>query len=216
MPTAAERTMDLIDEPPGQAIPATVIVAHGAGGPMDTPFMNRFAEALAMAGFRVVRFEFPYMAARRAGHGQRAPDRTALLLAAWREAIVRHRRPGPLFVGGKSLGGRMASLIADDVAAAGLFCLGYPFHPPRRPDKPRVAHLAGLRTPTLILQGTRDPFGRQGEVTAYRLSPAIRLHWLGDGDHDFRPRRISGRSERQNLDEAKVVLLDWLADLVAA
>jgi hypothetical protein len=174
-----------------------VALAHGAGAPMDSPFMNAFAEGLAAQGFRVARFEFPYMAARRLDGRRRPPDPAPVLLDAWR-AIIRRLGARGLVIGGKSLGGRMASLLADEMAIAGLICLGYPFHPPDRPETLRTEHLKTLKTPTLILQGERDPFGSRAEVAAYRLSPAIRLHWLKDGDHGFRPRHDSGLSERDN------------------
>jgi uncharacterized protein len=110
--------------------------------------------------------------------------------------------PTRLFIGGKSLGGRIASLIADEVGAAGLICLGYPFHPPGRPERLRTVHLAGLGTPTLICQGTRDPFGRPEEVADYPMSPAIRFMWVPDGEHSFRPTKASDRTWEANLDLA--------------
>lgn len=168
---------------------------------MDSRFMAFFAEGLAARSIRVVRFEFPYMAERRRGGRRRLPDRTQVLLDAWR-AVLAEMDPARTVIGGKSLGGRMASMIADEAGVLGLLCLGYPFHPPNTPDKPRVAHLLDLRTPTLILQGTRDPFGEREEVEAYTLSSAIRIHWLEDGDHSFKPRRSSGRSEGKALAEA--------------
>jgi len=179
----------------------TIVLAHGAGAGMDTPFLQWFAEKLAKRGFRVARFEFPYMAQRRQTGKQRPPDREPILLDAWRTAIEKlgHER---LVIGGKSMGGRMASMVADEGNVAGLVCLGYPFHPTGKPNQLRVEHLAALKTPALILQGARDPFGSQEEVAGYDLSPSIRLHWLTDGDHDFKPRRSSGKSHEENLAEA--------------
>jgi predicted alpha/beta-hydrolase family hydrolase len=141
------------------------------------------------------------MAERRRGAGRRPPDRTAVLLDAWR-AVLASRDPARTVIGGKSLGGRMASMIADEAGVRGLLCLGYPFHPPGAPEKTRTRHLRDLRTPALILQGTRDPFGGRGAVETYRLSPAILVHWLEDGDHGFKPRKSSGRSEADALAEA--------------
>jgi len=172
-----------------------VLLAHGAGAAMDTPWMDRVAELLAERGVRVARFEFGYMAARREG-ARRPPPRAETLVPELREA-VRAVRAGagdaPLAIGGKSMGGRVATLAADELfdegAVVAAACLGYPFHPPARPDRPRTAHLERLRTPTLVCQGTRDPFGTPEDVAGYRLSPAIRLVWLDDGDHDLRPRR---------------------------
>jgi predicted alpha/beta-hydrolase family hydrolase len=182
----------------------TLVLAHGAGGPMDSPFLNRVASGLAALGgrIRVVRFEFPYMARRRESVGRGAPDRPAVLEARWKE-VVAHFGGGPrLFIGGKSMGGRIASMVADEVGARGLVCLGYPFHPPGAPAKLRTAHLATLETPTLILQGTRDAFGSREEIAGYGLSPAIAVHYLEGGDHSFKPPARSGRTEAQNLAEA--------------
>jgi predicted alpha/beta-hydrolase family hydrolase len=186
----------------GPADGPLLALAHGAGAPMDSPFMNTLAAELGGLGVRVARFEFPYMRGRRSGGGSRPPDREPVLLTAWREAIAELGGGEGLFIGGKSMGGRMASLIADEAGVRGLVCLGYPFHPPGKPDRLRVAHLKELRTPTLIVQGTRDSLGSRQEIEGYDLSPAIRIVWLEDGDHSFKPRASSGRTERQNLDAA--------------
>jgi len=180
---------------------STVVLAHGAGGPMDSSFMNDFARGLAAAGLRAARFEFPYMRARRSGGKSGAPDREPVLRAAWHEAIASLGGGANLVIGGKSLGGRMASLVADEAGAAGLVCLGYPFHPPGQPDRLRTKHLAALRTPALILQGTRDPFGTPEDVAGYDLSQSIRIEWIEDGDHSWKPRARSGRTLAQNLQE---------------
>lgn len=180
----------------------TVVLAHGAGAPMDSPFMNVIAEGLAAGGVRVARFEFPYMAERRAGGKRRAPNPAPALEECWRAVVETLGGGDDVVIGGKSLGGRVASMIADDVGARGLVCLGYPFHPPGRPFKLRTAHLEKLKTPTLIVQGTRDPFGTPEEVASYGLPRRIEVAWLEDGDHSFKPRRSSGRTLEQNLDEA--------------
>ena len=191
----------------------TVILAHGAGAPMDSPFMRFFAKGIAAAGYRVVRFEFPYMAERRNSGTKGLPNRSDVLLTTWRAMVAMHASAAGLVIGGKSLGGRMASMIADEVGASGLLCLGYPFHPPGRPEKARIAHLRQLATPALILQGTRDPLGTLNEVAGYPLSPAIRLHWLADGDHGFKPRVSSGRTERDNFEDGLHAIIAWLAAL---
>lgn len=162
--------------------------------------MNRIAKGIAECGIRVIRFEFPYMAARRSGTRRGAPDRTPVLLTSWRQVI--EEVGGEVLIGGKSLGGRIASMVADEAGVRGLVCLGYPFHPPGKPETLRTGHLRDLRTPTLIIQGTRDPFGSPQEVAGYELSPSIRVKWIEDGDHSLRPRASSGRSESQNLAEA--------------
>lgn len=190
----------------------TVILAHGAGAAMDTPFMHFFAHGLSEAGYRVVRFEFPYMAGRRQGGRKRPPDREEVLRETWHQIIGRFSSK-TFVIGGKSLGGRIASLIADQSGAGGLICLGYPFHPTGKPIQTRTKHLEAIKTLTLILQGTRDALGNRGEVAGYRLSPAIRVHWLEDGDHSFKPRRASGRTEAENWQEAIMAILAFLQGL---
>jgi uncharacterized protein len=192
--------MFLIDGPEDAAI--TYAFAHGAGGAMDTPFMATVARSLGARGIRVVRFEFPYMAARRTGGKRGAPDRQPVLLATWREVVEKLGNRERLFIGGKSMGGRMATMVADELSVRGLVCFGYPFHPPGQPAKVRTAHLETLATPMLVLQGERDPFGNREDVAAYHLSPSIRIEWLPDGDHSLKPRASSGVSEKENLARA--------------
>ncbi|MEX0759951.1 MAG: alpha/beta family hydrolase [Tistlia sp.] len=207
----------LLFDGPAEA-PVTLVLAHGAGAGAETPFMTAFAEGLAARGRRVARFEFPYMARRRADGRKRPPDRAPVLLASWRGVVAQLGGPGRVVLGGKSMGGRMASLLAAELEAEGtpargLVCLGYPFHPPGKPERPRTAHLAALATPGLILQGTRDPFGGEAEVAGYALAPGLRVHWLDDGDHDLKPRKASGRSEAQNRAEAIEAVERFLAAL---
>ncbi|RFB82193.1 alpha/beta hydrolase [Rhizobium leguminosarum bv. trifolii] len=180
----------------------TILLAHGAGAPMDSASMTGAAEALAGVGFRVARFEFAYMAARRTG-ARKPPPRAETLNPEYEAAIAELGVDGPLIIGGKSMGGRVASMVADVHArgkVAGLLCLGYPFHPPGQPTKLRTAHLKGLTTPALICQGTRDEFGTRDEVPGYDLSDRIEILWLEDGDHDLKPRKtISGFSAADHL-----------------
>jgi len=192
---------------------ATVVLAHGAGAPMDSDWMNDFATGLAARGLHVARFEFPYMQRRREDGKRRGPDRPPVLLEAWRQAVAELGDPGSLVIGGKSMGGRIASMVADECGVAGLVCLGYPFHPPRKPDKLRTAHLEELASPTLILQGTRDPFDTREEVPGYGLAEGIEVHWLEDGDHSFKPRVRSGRTLEQNLAEAMDAVATFRASL---
>jgi uncharacterized protein len=164
---------ELIIEGPKKAA-WTIALAHGAGAPMDSPFMNVMAEGFAKRGLQVARF------------------------------------------GGKSMGGRIASLIADEANVAGLVCLGYPFHPVGKPDQLRVKHLLTIKTPTLIVQGERDSFGSRDEVAAYNLPEGIRIHWLPDGDHSFKPRKKSGVTEDQNREAAIGEIGAFLDQLPAA
>ncbi len=198
----------LVDGPEGAS--ATFLFAHGAGAPMDSTFMNRVAGGLAARGIRVVRFEFPYMAKRRTEGRRGAPDREPVLRARWTELVERFGGGSRVAVGGKSLGGRIASMIADEVAARALVCFGYPFHPPGQPSRLRTKHLEALKTPALIFQGTRDAFGGPEEVSGYGLSPAIRVEWLEGGDHSFKPPAKSGRTEAENVEQAIATAAEFL------
>lgn len=190
----------------------TIVLAHGAGAAMDTPFMDFFAESLGQRGFRVARFEFPYMAVRRTTGKKRGPDREPVLRETWHTVIKLLQGKHRLVIGGKSMGGRIASLIADEAAVDGLVCLGYPFHPVGQPDRLRVDHLTNIQTPTLIIQGTRDPFGKPEEVTGYSLAKQLEVHWLEDGDHSFKPRKKSGRTEQQNWEDGVKVISRFLRE----
>ncbi|HVG23470.1 MAG TPA: alpha/beta family hydrolase [Thermoanaerobaculia bacterium] len=158
----------------------TFLFAPGAGAPMTHPFMTRVAKAMGARGIRVVRFNFPYMEA-----GKKVPDRQPVLLDAWRGAVEEHGGGARVLVGGKSMGGRMASMVADELRVRALICFGYPFHPPAKPQQLRTTHLEVLQTPALILQGTRDAFGTREEVATYALSPSIEVHWLEGSDHSL-------------------------------
>ncbi len=209
---------DLLRNGPEES-PLCLVLAHGAGAPMDTPFMNAIAEAVADAGIAVVRFEFEYMAKRREEGNRRGPDRAPKLIERYQQVLEQVGDPRHAVVGGKSMGGRIASMLADDAGVAGLVCLGYPFHPPGKPERLRTAHLLALQTPTLIAQGTRDPFGTPEEVTSYALPPSIEVVWIQDGDHSFKPRKKSGRTTEQNLAaaaEATITFINGLGDSAAA
>ncbi|UST71034.1 alpha/beta family hydrolase [Pseudomonas moraviensis] len=193
---------------------ATLILAHGAGAPMDSEWMNDMAGRLAGLGVNVLRFEFPYMAQRRVDGGKRPPNPAGKLQECWREvfAVVRRHVAGRLAIGGKSMGGRMASLVADELGADGLVCLGYPFYAAGKPEKPRVEHLASLRTRTLIVQGERDALGNREAVEAYTLSPSIEVMWLAAGDHDLKPLKASGFTHSDHLAGAARKVAEFLRD----
>ncbi len=192
--------------------PMTIALAHGAGAPMDSDWMNAMTDALVGHGLRVVRFEFPYMVERRESGKKRPPNPQRVLLETWR-AVIEDLGADNLIIGGKSMGGRMASLIADEMQVRGLVCLGYPFHPPGRPEKLRTEHLSELKTPTLICQGERDTFGTKDEVPGYHLSQAIRVFWLPDGDHGLKPRKKSGLTEAENIAAAASEIAAFAAEL---
>jgi uncharacterized protein len=200
------------------AAPATILFAHGAGGAMDTPWMNDLAGNFADAGLRLARFEFGYMAGRRSSGLRTPPPRAENLMQEYRDALKSFGASGPVIIGGKSMGGRVASMIADELfdagAIAGLLCVGYPFHPPGKPENLRTAHLAELETPALICQGTRDQFGTEAEVATYRLSPKIEIIWLEDGNHDLTPRKkISGFSAADHFRTVAQSVASWVDGL---
>ena len=204
----------LFDGPPDA--PLLLVLAHGAGAAMDSPFMAAFAEGLGAKGWRVARFEFAYMASRRRDGGKRPPPRGENLVGEWQTVIDHFAESRPrrhIVIGGKSLGGRVASLAATEAGVGGLVCLGYPFHPPGKPERLRTVHLEALAVPTLIVQGERDPFGTAQEVPTYHLSPAIRFHWAPDGDHGLKPRKASGHSEAENWQNAIEAIDGFLSDL---
>lgn len=173
-----------IDPPEADVV---LVLAHGAGSGMRTPFLTGFAEAVGRLGVATLRFEFPYMRA-----GRRAPDRPPVLVEAWREAFAgaaSSARGRPVFAGGKSMGGRIASMAAaEGMPAAGLVFLGYPLHPPGRPEKMRDAHLDAVAAPMLFLQGSRDAFARPDLLAAVvaRLGARAQYVEIPGGDHSFR------------------------------
>ena len=199
----------LIDGP--KTASKSFLFAHGAGAAMDSTFMQRVAEGVAASGIRVIRFEFPYMQRRRETGKRGAPDPPRVLMQSYRDAIDQAGGGSKLVIGGKSLGGRIASMVADEAKVLGIVCLGYPFHPPGQPEKTRTKHLENLRTPALILQGARDSFGLPEEISAYKLSTAIRIEWIEDGDHSFKPRARSGRTEADNVGAAIALVAEFIA-----
>lgn len=193
-----------------------LILAHGAGAGINNSFHDTMAQLLAERDIGVTRFEFAYMSARREGKGRKPPPRAEKLIPEYEvmiaEITASLSQGTKLAIGGKSMGGRVASYVAQKAFDAGvvsrLVCLGYPFHPPGIPEKLRTEHLLTLTCPALIVQGERDPFGNKAEVEELKLPKTITLQWLGDGDHDFGPRGASGYTRKGNLIQA--------ADAVAA
>lgn len=176
----------------------TFVFAHGAGAGMDHEFMQSVAKGLAFKGIRVIRFNFPYMIKRAEDGKRRPPDRAPKLLEAYQEVIEQVDAP-KLVIGGKSMGGRMASHLSEHEKVVGVACLGFPFHPPGKPDKYKGEHLAELSKPCLILQGERDTFGKREEFPAFDLSDSVSVEFIPDGDHSFKPRKSSGHTEQQNI-----------------
>ena len=207
--------------PENRAPRAHVLLTHGASQPMNSRFFEILVPALLRCGVAVSRFELAYMVDNRENGKRRPPPRIEKLLPEFLAAVDQLREQidprQKLLIAGKSMGGRIASMLADELFNAGkingLVCLGYPFHPPKKPENLRTAHLAELKTPALFAQGVRDPFGTQDEVAGYELSPAISFYWVDDGDHDFGPRSKSGFTRRGNIEGAAAALADFAAAL---
>jgi predicted alpha/beta-hydrolase family hydrolase len=181
----------------------TFIMAHGAGAPMDSDWMNSVAKGISSHHIRVVRFEFPYMQERRISGTKRPPNSKSILIQAWDQIIERELAKGhQVYIGGKSMGGRIASMVADQHDVSGCIVLGFPFHAPGKAPGDRILHLAKLKTPSVIIQGTRDTMGSQQECSLYDLSKKIRFHWLEDGDHSFKPRKKSGLTQEEHIESA--------------
>jgi len=200
------------------------LFAHGAGAGMNSEFIVEVAEKLAERGIRVVRFNFPFMIKREEDGKRRPPDRAPKLLLAYAEAIKQLNCP--VVIGGKSMGGRMSSiLLAENALRAederlpilGSACLGFPFHAVGKEPKDRLDHLQALTQPLLIVQGTRDTMGTLEEVNGYikeeKLNSSIQLHWLEDGNHDLKPRKVSGFSHQQHIDSAIEQVAEFILQL---
>ncbi|WP_082072975.1 alpha/beta family hydrolase [Hyphomicrobium sp. 99] len=192
-----------------------LILAHGAGAGITSSYMEAIAALLTERDIALTLFEFGYMSARRDGGAKRPPPKAEKLIPEFQDIVTTAAGENPrqkLFIGGKSMGGRVASMLADELyeqnVISGLVCLGYPFHAPGTPDKLRTDHLTKLRCPALIVQGERDPFGSLSEIEEIQLSKKITFAWMSDGDHDFGPRGNSGFTRKGNLKAA--------ADAVAA
>lgn len=197
----------LVDGPDDAKV--TFLFAHGAGAGMDHEFMAAIATGLAKTGIKVVRFNFPYMVKRAEDGKKRPPDRQPKLTDDFLrhiEAFSQYK----LVIGGKSMGGRMASIIANEANVVALACLGFPFHPPGKLDKFKGDHLADLKKPSLILQGDRDTFGKREEVEGYAFSESVTVRYIPDGDHSFKPRKASGYTEDQNRQQ----VVKWLSEFI--
>jgi predicted alpha/beta-hydrolase family hydrolase len=203
------------------------IFAHGAGADMNSEFMTQVAEKLSKRGVRVVRFNFPYMIKRTEDGKRRPPDRAPKLLAAYEEVIKSLNCP--VVIGGKSMGGRMASMLlaenalrpeSERLSILGGACLGFPFHAPGKDPKDRLDHLKGLTESLIIVQGTRDTMGTREEVSGYieegEMSSSIQMNWLEDGNHDLKPRKASGFSHQQHIDSAIQQVADFVLNIETA
>jgi uncharacterized protein len=187
-----------------------LFLAHGAGNDMRAEFMTTMASLLAENGLRVCRFNFAY-----AERGRRSPDRQSVLEETFESVVAEVRdQTGkvPVFLGGKSLGGRIASqVVASGLSADGLVFLGYPLHPPGRPERLRNSHLLGITVPMLFVEGTRDPFCPLDTLEKVRsdLVADTRVAVINDGDHSLKVRKSSGRTTQDAWREAAAAVADW-------
>jgi hypothetical protein len=184
---------------------AQLVFAHGAGADMSHEFMTTVSQLLNEAGVNVVRFNFPFMDKRALLNKKYPPDRMPKLLACFREVLEevvnKDDNKLPLYIGGKSMGARVAATLLTESGAldkksyekvTGVFCLGYPFHPAKKPDNLRLTPLLSSKKPILIVQGERDSLGSKTEVLSYRLPKSCQCEFLADGDHSLKPRVKSG------------------------
>ncbi|MBY5924634.1 dienelactone hydrolase family protein [Halomonas sp. DP4Y7-1] len=188
----------------GPASDDLLLLTHGAGAGHDSPFLVAWRKALADAGVATLSVEFAYMRQMKALGRRRPPPKVDLLvdeLRTWRD-VLSHSVPGRLWLGGKSMGGRVATLLAAEETAPGVVVAGYPFHPQGKPERLRLAHWPRLKCPTLVLQGTRDPFGTLEQVQGYDLPEVATVEWLEDGDHDWLTRRASGVTRDELMQRA--------------
>ncbi|MDX1465063.1 MAG: alpha/beta family hydrolase [Halomonas sp.] len=202
----------------GEGRPGRLLIGHGAGAGQDSTFMQRLREALVSLGVQTLAFEFDYLQTMRREGRRRPPPRVERLvdeLSLWCDSVS-HRDLPPPWWGGKSMGGRVASMLAAQVSQrtspAGLVLCGYPFHPPGKPERLRLAHWPSLACPTLVVQGSRDPFGTREQVAGYALPEVAKVHWLEEGDHDWTPRRASGRDQAALIDEGAAVIAAFMSD----
>lgn len=192
----------------------TFLFAHGAGAGMDSDFMLQLSNKLESKELDVRRFEFPYMQKVRAEGKRRPPDRMPKLLDAYQEMVQSIASSKNIFIGGKSMGGRVASLLAAEKGKSlnikGVICLGFPFHPPKKPEKYRGEHLKHIDISSLIVQGERDAFGNKTEVQEFSLSKYVDVKFLTDGDHSFKPRVKSGVTFEQNITKCSDFIIEFI------
>lgn len=193
---------------------ACLVLAHGAGAGKEHEFMQDISHKLCAHNINVVLFNFPYMQTIKETGKRRPPDKADKLLVHFESVIDKVVEDGnalPLFIGGKSMGGRMASMLLDNLEQVeGAVALGYPFHPPGKPEKTRTAHLECMNKPMLIIQGERDTFGTQQEILQYSLADTIEMAFLIDGDHSFKPRKASGKTQQMHIESAARIAADFI------
>lgn len=193
---------------------ANFVFAHGAGANKDSEFMQTVTENLVQRGINVIRFNFEYMQKAIALEKRYPPDRIDKLCAYYHQIISEVSDTLPIFIGGKSMGGRISTMILEQSKANAAVCFGYPFHPPGKLDKLRVDHLKELNKPLLVLQGERDTFGNQTEISQYALANMVKCHFLPDGDHSLKPRKSSGLTQSDNINKATDMAAKFIKELL--
>ena len=195
---------------------AQLIFAHGAGAGMDSEFMVTMAGKLAQLGINVGLFDFEYMQIAKQINKRRPPERAPKLLTYFEHIVTQADANLPLFIGGKSMGGRMASMLACSTSHAvlGVLAFGYPFHPPGKPEKLRTDHFADIPCPFLVLQGERDTFGTREELATMAMPKQPQYIWLTDGDHSLKPRKKSVITEHQNLNVAAMQAANFIKSTI--
>lgn len=208
-------SVDVIYQGPKRGVERAVLLAHGAGADMNAAALTTVADALADAKIASLRFNFPYKAA-----GRKSPDRPPVLLAAVREAAAdlaqRTKLPvEQLVMGGRSMGGRICSMVGAVDGAAGLVLLGYPLHPPGKADNLRVEHFPKLTMPVLFVSGTRDAFGSPAELKqhAKMIKGTVSWHWIETGDHGFKTLKSSGITADAALSGAAKAVVAFVTNL---
>lgn len=189
----------------GVATSARLVLCHGAGVGHDSEFLSGLRQRLAACGIQVVAVEFAYMTIMRKEGRRRPPPRIETLvaeLAEWHQVLLALDDETPLWLGGKSMGARVASLLATQAGVTGLVLCGYPFHPPGKPTRLRLDHWPQIVCPVLLFQGTRDPFGRRDEVEGYDLPAQVECHFLEGGDHDWQAPKRHAQTQSTLIDEA--------------
>lgn len=195
---------------------ALVIFAHGAGADMEHEYIEELTRLLNLHKLNVLRFNFPYMDKRKFDGKRRPPDRMPILVECYQSVLASVNTLLPIFIGGKSMGGRVAAIIASDKVlmadnqVKGVICLGYPFHPAKKLDKLRLTPLQETQLPTLILQGERDALGSKIEIESYEISPKCQVHYFNDGDHDLKPRVKSGFTLEQHRNSAVLKIKEFI------
>jgi len=199
---------------------AQIVFAHGAGADMHHEFMEQVSALLNKAKVNVLRFNFPYMDKRIELGKRYPPDRMPKLIDCYKQVLndltLASKDQLPLFIGGKSMGSRVAASIASDDEVAeqisGVFCIGYPFHPTKKPEKLRLEPLQNTKKSVLILQGDRDTLGSQDEIEEYDVSALCRYVFLPDGDHSLKPRVKSGYTHQQNIETAVNAIVQFIKE----